>query len=248
MRVEQLYAVRGNDLSPIIDALRRLDLEPYQCSYPRVWPNNLAAPMAIPPATTGADGRFTLRGVGRDRQANLAATGPGMAPMQWTVLNRDDATEVTAAVRARWPHTGQDRTARKWPRPRPTANPGVQVYGPTFDLRVDPAPTIAGRVRDAMSGRPVRGPSCIYSSNGSRAAPRPMTTGTTGSSARMAWTASGSAARPPDGAPLLGAAREFGNVQRLRRVRGRLRAPSRRRRLRPGRRAGDGPADARHSN
>jgi hypothetical protein len=84
--VEQLYAVPAGDLSPIIDALRKLDLKPYQSSYPRIWPNNLEASTAIPTATTGADGRFTLKGIGRDRQANLAATGPGMASMRWTVV------------------------------------------------------------------------------------------------------------------------------------------------------------------
>jgi RNA polymerase sigma factor (sigma-70 family) len=45
VRVEQLYAVPAGDLSPIIDALRTLDLKPYQSSHPRVWPNNLAAPL-----------------------------------------------------------------------------------------------------------------------------------------------------------------------------------------------------------
>ena len=107
VRVDQLYAVPSGDLSPIIDALRRFDLEPYQTSHPRVWPNNLAAATAIPPVTTGADGRFVLKGVGRYRQANLSAIGPGMSAMSWTVLNRDEAIEVTKAVRTRWRPDGQ---------------------------------------------------------------------------------------------------------------------------------------------
>ena len=93
--VERLYAVPAGDLTPIIDALRRFDLEPYQRTHPRIGPCHYEASMVIPTVTTGADGRFTLRGVGRDRHANLAAIGPGMARMQWTVLNRDEATAAT---------------------------------------------------------------------------------------------------------------------------------------------------------
>jgi RNA polymerase sigma factor (sigma-70 family) len=156
VRVERLYGVPAGDLAPIIDALRRFDLKPYQSSYPRIGPNHFEASTTIPDATTGPDGRFTLKGVGRDRQANLFATGPGMASMRWTVLKRDEATEITKAVRARWPHTRKlDGPAAANAAPDP--NPGVQVYGPTFDLRVDPARTVRGVVRDAMTGRPVKG-------------------------------------------------------------------------------------------
>src|SRR5262249_30090168 len=41
--VDQLYAFAGSNLSPIIEALRKFDLKPYQTTYPRIWPNNLAA-------------------------------------------------------------------------------------------------------------------------------------------------------------------------------------------------------------
>ncbi len=200
--VERLYSVPGG-LSPIIDALRKLDLKPYQGGSPRVWPNHFEATMAIPAATTGADGRFTLRGVGRDREASLAATGPGMAPMKWTVLNRDDATEVTKAVRARWPHTPGPRgpvMAKAAP------EPGVQVYGPTFDLRVDPARTVSGVVRDAKTGRPVKGALVFIAPHGPAATSdeRGHYRIIRGAGLDRLWLA----ARPPDGAPLLGVARE----------------------------------------
>jgi RNA polymerase sigma factor (sigma-70 family) len=156
VRVEQLYAVPRGDLSPLVDALRRFDLEPYQTTYPRIWPNNLAAPMAIPPVTTAADGRFRLTGVGRDRQANLLAIGPGMAPTKWTVLNRDDAIEVTKAVRARWPHQPK-KYSQQVSKAAAGGGTGVEVYGPTFELQVDPANTVSGFVRDATTGQPVKG-------------------------------------------------------------------------------------------
>ena len=74
--------------------------------------------------------------------------------MRWTVLNRDDATEVTKAVRQRWPHS-PGLVARRRPRPRPTQpgrsglRPDVRPHGSTR------CGTIAGVVRDAMTGRPV---------------------------------------------------------------------------------------------
>ena len=80
VRVDQLFGVPGGDLSPIIDGLRKFDLKPYQSSYPRVGPTHFEASTVIPSATTDPDGRFRLTGAGRDRQANLIATGPGMAP------------------------------------------------------------------------------------------------------------------------------------------------------------------------
>ena len=201
--------------------------------------------MVIPSATTGADGRFTLTGVGRDRQANLAATGPGMALMRWTVLNRDDATEVTKAVRARWPHTPSPDgpTAGK---AAPDRNPGVQVYGPTFDLRVDSAGTISGVVRDATTGRPVQG-AMVYIPHGGSGGATSDDQGHYRIIRQDGVNASPVDARPPNGAPLLGAAREYDGMTGIRRAHRRLRAPPRSRRLRPGRRTGDGPADARHA-
>jgi hypothetical protein len=215
VRVEQLYAVPKGDISPVIDALRKFDLEPYQTSYPRIWPNNLAAPMAIPVANTDADGRFKLTGIGRDRQANLVATGPGMAPTKWTVLNHDEAIEVTKAVRERFPHVPRsyaDQMAKAAPR----ENPGVRVFGPTFELRVDPAATLHGIVRDSVSGRPVPRAIVYIMSSASNAS-----VGGTKSDDRgeyriirqekldRFWIV----ARPAEGAPLSGAAREYQGVK-----------------------------------
>jgi hypothetical protein len=208
VRVEQLYAVPSGDLSPIIDALHRFDLKPYQGTHPRIWPNNLAAAMAIPAAATGPDGRFKLTGVGRDRQANLLATGPGMASTQWTVLNRDDAVEVTRAIRDRWPHKPESINQRFGKAAR-KQDPGVQVYGPSFDLRVDRAHTFSGVVREADTGRPVKGAQVYYSQDGYSGG------ATTDDEGRYRiirqddldhlWLA----ARPPDGSLLLGLAREY---------------------------------------
>jgi hypothetical protein len=209
--VDRLYAFRGADLSPIIEALRKLDLKPYQTTYPRIWPNNLAAANVIPSVTTGADGRFTLRGVGRDRQANLRANGPGMVSMSWTVLNRDDASEVTKAVRDRWPHTPK-APAAVIAKAAPGQEAGVQVYGPTFDLRIDPARTIAGIVREALTGRPVPNTTVYILSGGYSGLAKTDERGHYRIIEEGAIKRLRLAVRPPDGSPLLPVSRELENV------------------------------------
>jgi hypothetical protein len=209
--VDQLYAFPPGGLSPVVEALRKLDLKPYQTTYPRIWPNNLAAALAVPSVTTGADGRFTLRGVGRDRQANLRANGPGMLSMSWTVLNRDDASEVTKAVRERWPHTPKapDAVIAK---AAAGQEAGVQIYGPAFDLRVDPARTIAGVVREAKTGRPVPKTTVYVVSGGYSGLAKTDERGHYRIIGEGATKRLRLAVRPPDGSPLLAVSRELENV------------------------------------
>jgi RNA polymerase sigma factor (sigma-70 family) len=209
--VDRLYAFPRGGLSPIVEALRKLDRKPYQTTYPRVWPNNLAAALAIPSVTTGADGRFTLRGVGRDRQANLTANGPGMASMSWTVLNRDEASEVTKAVRERWPHTPKAPGA-VIAKAAAGQEAGVQVYGPTFELRVDSARTIAGVVREAMTGRPVPNTTVYVLSGGYSGLAKTDERGHYRIIGEGASKSLRLAVRPPDGSPLLPVSRELENV------------------------------------
>ncbi len=189
VRVGRLYGVPRGDLSPILDALRKRDLAPFQRTFPRVGPNHFEATYVLPVATTGADGRFMLRGVGRERQAELIAEGPGMASIQWTVLNRKEAVEATRVVRERG-----------------AASPnGVRVYGPAFDLTVKATQTVGGVVRGA-NGRPVAG-AIVY-------VPRFDGSGRTDVQGRYRFVLQSGAnrfpivVRPPDQAPLVGAARE----------------------------------------
>ena len=92
---------------------------------------------AITPATTDADGRFRLAGVGADRAVRLRVTGPGVKSHTVSVLTRDDAEKFAAAVRAEYL--------------------GLELYGPAPTIEVAPARTIAGVVRDADSGEPIAG-------------------------------------------------------------------------------------------
>jgi RNA polymerase sigma factor (sigma-70 family) len=83
-------------------------------------------------ATTGADGRFRLTGVGRDRAVVLDIQGPGIEHRRvWAVTLADPLKAL--------------------------ANRTTGLYGPTFDHLARPAKPVTGTVRDKKTGRPVAG-------------------------------------------------------------------------------------------
>ncbi len=83
-------------------------------------------------ATTGADGRFRIRGVGRDRAVVLDIQGPGIEHRRiWAVTLANP--------------------------PKALANRTTGLYGPTFDHLARPAKPITGTVRDKKTGKPVAG-------------------------------------------------------------------------------------------
>ena len=114
----------------------------------------------IPAATTDADGRFRLEGVGSDRAIKLEITGPGIRSTNVSVLTRDDVADFTQAVRAKYPRTRRPN-GYFWPentrKGAPEGDQGVLLFGPAPTIEVDPARTIAGIVRDASTGEPIAG-------------------------------------------------------------------------------------------
>ena len=89
-------------------------------------------------ATTGADGRFKLTGIGRDRVAELLITGPGIA-----------TTEVYAFSRPEPEIRTSDRGMMH-------REPFI-VHAPRFQLALAPARRVHGAIRDKDSGKPVAG-------------------------------------------------------------------------------------------
>ena len=90
-------------------------------------------------ATTGADGRFKLTGIGRDRIADLIVSGPGIATTQVYAFSRRRAGD---------PHRrqGHDATpSRSSSTPRSSSSPWRR------------AKRVEGVVRDKDSGRPIAG-------------------------------------------------------------------------------------------
>jgi RNA polymerase sigma factor (sigma-70 family) len=98
--------------------------------------------------TTDADGRFEIRGVGRDRMIGLKLEGPGLA-------------HVNLYAMARPSHTTPK------PRPRPSGKrpdmmffgspPPPVLYGATFEQIIGPTKPIVGVVRAKGTGQPAAG-------------------------------------------------------------------------------------------
>jgi hypothetical protein len=125
-------------------------------------PNNWFTPLyptawsMIPPATTDLEGRFQLVGVGRDRAIRLAVSGPGIRSASASVLTRDDVAEFTEAIRKKYPRMRRPLGYFYPPRKDdPEGDQGVQLFGPSPTIEVDPARTVTGVVRDASTGEPI---------------------------------------------------------------------------------------------
>jgi RNA polymerase sigma factor (sigma-70 family) len=89
----------------------------------------------FPAVMTGADGRFQIKGIGRERIATLRVEGPTIA------------TQVVMAM---------TRVAERIQVTEP-AGPGVTYHGATFDLLAIPTKPVVGVVRDKDTGRPLAG-------------------------------------------------------------------------------------------
>jgi RNA polymerase sigma factor (sigma-70 family) len=83
-------------------------------------------------ATTGADGRFRISGIGRDRAVVLDIQGPGI-----------EHRRIWAVTLANPPKALAGRT--------------TGLYGATFDHLARPAKRVTGTVRDKKTGKPVAG-------------------------------------------------------------------------------------------
>jgi RNA polymerase sigma factor (sigma-70 family) len=95
-------------------------------------------------ATTGADGRFTLAGVGVERMAGLRISGPGIGDAEVLVVNRDgfDPKPYNEASRDNVPK-GLEYLASTW-----------LLYGPDLALVAEAEKPISGMVTAADTGKP----------------------------------------------------------------------------------------------
>jgi RNA polymerase sigma factor (sigma-70 family) len=129
VRVTDVLAYKGEDLTEALEDIRKGGTGPY---FAKSWTGPLPGQAAA--VTTGADGRFRITGLGRERLVRLIVEGPGIRYMRIETMTR-----VGEAVVNPDPHRQQ------------------RIHGATFDLFAEPARPIRGVVRDKDTGKPVAG-------------------------------------------------------------------------------------------
>ena len=100
--------------------------------------------------TTDADGRFEVRGVGRDRIIWLGLDGPGLAHLEAYAMARPWQTQ-TPRLRLQPSGKSPEMMLISGPEPPPP------LYGATFELIIGPSKPIIGVVRIKGTGRPAAG-------------------------------------------------------------------------------------------
>jgi RNA polymerase sigma factor (sigma-70 family) len=98
-----------------------------------------------PPLTTGKDGTFKLKGIGRERVALVRIEGEGIETSDVMLMTRDVTAVLPTPVKQQnngLPQSTQGRYA---------------VFGSTAKITVAPSRPIVGVVRDLDSGKPVAG-------------------------------------------------------------------------------------------
>jgi RNA polymerase sigma factor (sigma-70 family) len=93
----------------------------------------------FPPVTTGADGRFEIKGIGRERVVRLRIEGPAIATREIHVMTR-----VTPNIQGTRPR-------------RPRDPPAAVYYGAAFDFVVPPVKPVIGVIRDRQTQKPLSG-------------------------------------------------------------------------------------------
>jgi RNA polymerase sigma factor (sigma-70 family) len=125
LRVTGLSAPRGDDLDSYLQAVRKED---YRYAFARDWSGPLPAQPAV--LSTGADGRFSLAGIGRERIIRLHLEGPAIATADLEVMTRVAKTVEVA---------------------------GRRLHGASFDYVAVASRPIRGVVRDKDTRKPLAG-------------------------------------------------------------------------------------------
>ncbi len=97
-------------------------------------------PLIVPTVTTDRDGRFTMRGIGRERIVRLMISGAGIETRLIRARTRDGEKVVV-------PNQWRDRADM----------PPDEFYANNFTHVAAPSNAVVGRVTDRVSGKPLAG-------------------------------------------------------------------------------------------
>ncbi|HEY7427247.1 MAG TPA: sigma-70 family RNA polymerase sigma factor [Gemmataceae bacterium] len=131
VRIQAVEAFPRGDLDRALDAKRKGNQIFESTEVRLLWYRHYLPDPSLM-ATTGADGRFRLEGVGRERIVTLNVEGPGIHYHSFNAVTRR-----AAAVRGPYKND--------------------ILYGATFDYIVKPARLIRGTVSEKSTGRPLAG-------------------------------------------------------------------------------------------
>ena len=156
--VDSIHELRGKTWYKMGPAIEALDVDsiPQQEIDVNNWSSFQypAGGFGLIQATTDHSGNYTLTGLGSNRAVRLVVSGPGIkSPPTFSVLVRKDASEFAQLVREKYPPHGTGY--------------GVRLFGIDSTIAVQRARTVAGTVRDAMSGEPVENAE-VYVMGGTR--------------------------------------------------------------------------------
>ncbi|WP_165250404.1 M56 family metallopeptidase [Paludisphaera soli] len=112
---------------------------PQAADAPRHWRSDLSRTPIVPPAVADRDGRFTLRGVGRERLVTLRIAGEGIETTSVQVATREMPTVENLLVPGR------------------TDGPKEIYRGATFEYAAPPGREVVGTITDVDTGEPVPG-------------------------------------------------------------------------------------------
>jgi RNA polymerase sigma factor (sigma-70 family) len=140
LNTPHLHVPKKDDLTAWLTALKANRKDPWDIE--RTYLAGLYYPaweLLIPPVSTGADGRFELRGIGRERLVHLRLEGPSIATEIVNVMTRpSEKIRLPLSVL------------------HPKGEP-ITYYGAAFEMVAAPTRPVTGIVRDKVTGEPLPG-------------------------------------------------------------------------------------------
>ncbi len=136
----QLYLPKSGDLTDWLAALKANKKDPWRIEEDHLIElASRAFDLLLPAVTTGADGRFELRGIGRERMVHLRIEGPAIATQIVNVMTR--LREKIQLPLSRGHSRGE----------------AITYHGASFEILAEPTKPVVGTVRDRDTGKPLAG-------------------------------------------------------------------------------------------